>query len=377
MQPLTADQLTILTSPAVEVAAGCDLLNADLSFREDISDDLAGGQVAWTLHATVHRTVRLELTRPLRWGVDLVRPHMTVLDRMSGLSSRWNVGVFALTTPERTVGETPESYDVSGYDRLHLLQRQVGVDYSIAAGVTYRQALLDTFVAAGLSGVLIDGAAAENTLPVGRSWPLVAVTTDPDQTSTPVTWLRVVNDLQREWNGRGVYADENGRYRCEAYQDPTIRAPEHTFDADSPVTIVGEDRTLSEDVWGTPNRWVFRQSNRANTAPAPTEGDGIYTVVNQSDGPTSIDSRGLTWTSVVDFEAASQPVLVALGNRKVAADRHLTSRLKVTTGPWPCAGHGDVYAYSDLALGADRKVQAVRWGFDLSGSDVEWEWEVV
>jgi hypothetical protein len=375
VQPLTADQLKLLTSPAVEVSdVGCDLLNADLSFREDISDDLVDGQITWTLHATVHRAVRLELTRPLRWGVDLVRPHMTMTDRLSGLSSRWNVGVFALTTPERTVGETPETYDVSGFDRLHLLQRQVGRDYSVAAGVTYRQALLDTFAAAGLSGVLIDGAAADNTLPVTRTWRLVGDrVADPDQTDTPVTWVRVVNDLQRAWNGRGVYADENGRYRCEAYQAPQVRAPEHTFDADSPVTIIGEDRTATEDVWGTPNRWVFRRTNGGTGV----EGDGIHTIVNQSDGPTSINARGLTWTSVVDYEAASQAVLVALGNRRVVADRSITSRFKVTTGPWPCAGHGDVYAYRDVALGADRKVQAVRWGFDLSGSDVEWEWEVV
>jgi hypothetical protein len=375
VQPITADQLTILTSPAVEVTAGCDLLNPDLSFREDISDDLADGHITWTLHATVHRAARLELTRPLRWGVDLVRPNMTVTDRLSGLSSRWNVGVFALTTPERTVGETPETYDVSGFDRLHLLQRQVGADYTVAAGVTYRQALLDTFTAAGLSGVLIDGAAADNTLPVARSWPLVGDrVADPDQTDTPVTWVRVVNDLQRAWNGRGVYADENGRFRCEAYQAPDVRPTEHTFDADSSVTILGEDRTLSEDVWGTPNRWVFRRTNGGTGV----EGDGIHTIVNQSDGPTSIDARVLTWTSVVDYEAASQAVLVALGNRRVAADRRLTSRLKVTTGPWPCAGHGDIYAYSDLALGSGtRKVQATRWSFDLSGSDVEFEWEVV
>ncbi len=156
-----------------------------------------------------------------------------------------------------------------------------------------------------------------------------------------------------------------------------MRAPEFTFNADSSLSIVGEDRTLMEDVWATPNRWVFRQTNRPNGAPAPTEGDGIFTTVNQSDGPTSIDARGLTWTSVVDYEAASQAKLVDLGTRRVASDRRVTTTLKVSTGPFPGALHFDVFTYVDSAAGGTRKVQSTGWQMPLDGGNVEWNWEEV
>lgn len=381
MQPLARDGLSaaqvtgLLQSANLTVSAGCDLLNADLTLREDISDDLLGGTVERNLFATIHGTVSLTLTRALVWGVDLVRPWMTLTD--GTVTARFNLGVYALTTPERQVGQSPETFAVSGFDRVYLLAREVGATYTVTAGTTYRAAILAVFTAAGLTGVLIEGAAADDVLPKTRVWSLVGKSTDPDQTTTPATYLRIVNDLLTAINFRSVWADEGGLFRCESYRDPATRAPEFTFDADNiTLTIVGEQRTVVEDVWKTPNRWVFRQTNRPDGAPVATEGDGIYTLVNQADGPTSINSRGLTWTSVVDYEAATQAKLVSLGDRRVANDRRLTSQLKVTTGPFPVAGHADVYQYNDAAVG-NRKVQAVSWSMDLSGSDVSFDWETV
>lgn len=381
MQPLTADPrdglteaqvVSLLESPSLTVDFGAELLDSDLVFVEDISDDLAGGTVSRRMHTTVHGTCRLALSRQLAWGNDLVRLYMTLAD--GTVEARWNVGVFALTTPDRKVGESPETYDVQGYDRLHLLQRQVGADYTVTAGTTYRQALEDAFTAAGLSGVLIEGAAADDTLPADKTWALVPDDeSDPDQTDTPVTWLRVVNDLLQAINFRGVWADQDGIFRCEGYLAPSVRAVEWTFDADDVDTIVGADRTVSEDVWAAPNKWVFRWKNGGTGV----EGDGVYTV-DESD-TTNGDRLGrtLVWTSVIDYEAASQAKLVELGDRRVAADKRVTSRLEVTTGPMPGAGHADVFSYVDVELGGPRKVTAVEWEMPLDGGDVTWRWETV
>lgn len=386
MQPLARDGLSteqvtrLVTSSSPTVSAGCELLRADLSVAADISDDLESGSVTQQLYATIHRACTLRLARELVWGVDLVRPFMVL--SAEGMTVRVNVGVFALTTPERQVGESPVTYEVSGFDRVMLLARQVGSTYTIPAVVgtvptTYRKALLDTFAAAGLTGVLVEGAAADDVLPVARTWPLVGTNeADPDQTTTPATWLRVINDLLRAISFRAVYADENGLYRCESYRDPATRAPEFTFDADDLATIVGEARTVTQDVWRTPNRWVFRWTNRPGGM-ADVEGDGKYTRTNQSDGPTSIDARRLTWTEVIDYEAASQAKLQDLGNRRVAIDRQATKQLKYPTGPFPFAGHADVFTVRDVAAEVSVKVQATGWSFDLAGSDVRWDWEAV
>lgn len=375
MQPLTAEGARLLTAPDVTVSAGVELLTPALGFAADLSADLQGGEVKRAMLADVHGTCTLLLTRELVWGVDLVRPYMVLSDEKG--SERWNLGVYALTTPQSVVAEEPRTFQVDGFDRTYLLRREVGMDYSVAAGTTYRQALLDTFAAAGLgSGVLIEGSAADNVLPVTRLWPLVASSPDPDQTDTPVTWLRVVNDLLRAINFQAVWADQDGVFRCGLYRPPSSRPVEYTFNADT-GTIVGEQRTITGDRFASPNRWVFLQSNRPDGAPAPTEGDGIYTVNLPADDPLSAQQRGLVWNRVVKYEAASQAALVALGDRRVAGDRAVTTTFNVTTGPFPPAGHYDVFTYADTqALGTVR-VQAVEWTMPLDGGDVTWTWERV
>lgn len=375
MQPVTEEQKRILLAPAITVTSGLELLNADRAVVEDLTDVLVGGEVDRAMGRTPHGACTLDLERELRWGIDLVRPYMTVSD--GSAEARWNLGVFALTTPETIVGETPQVYRVQGYDRLHLLDRQVGMDYSVAAGTTYRDALRQVFADAGLTGALIAGSAADSVLPVTRLWPLVAETTDPDETNTPVTWLRIVNDLLRAINFRGVYADENGTYRCEPYVSPKDRAVEFTFDTDPKVSIVGEKREFIRDVWAIPNRWVFRQTNRPDGAPAATEGDGVYTYVLPPSHDLSAENRGLVWTSVVDYEAATQAALVALGDRRVAADLRATAKITVDTGPFPPAGHDDVFTYTDNEAGGSRKVVARAWSLPLDGSDMRWTWEDV
>lgn len=371
MQPLTATQRDLLTGDRLEVSAGLELLDLDLTVIDDLSDSLVGGKVSRNCHARIHGTCRLGLSTSLEWGRQLVRPYMTLSD--GTVEARFDLGVFMLTSPEVKVGESLPVHEVHGYDRLYLLDREVGAEYTVAAGTTYRAAILKVFTDAGLSGVLIDGDAADDTLPQVRTWALVGQSTDPDDTSQPVTWLRIVNDLLTAINYRAVWADQAGRFRCHRYVDPTARGTEFVFDATDPaVDIVGEDRTRIEDVWKTPNRWVFIRSNGGTGV----EGDGVYTVVNQSDGPLSIDARGLVWTRVFEYEAASQAKLVALGDRRVAQDRRSTVGFKVTTGVFPAAGHFDLFDFRDPDMGT-RRVQAVRWELDVTGGDTSWEWQAV
>lgn len=383
MQSLTGDprdefteaQITdLLLGAALEVDNGLELLDVDLNLIEDISDSLVGGSISWSLDAGIHRTCDLELTTALQWGAQLVRPFMSLSNGI--ITARWNLGVYMLTTPATRYGSAPRTYSVQGYDRLVLLNREVGADYTVTAGTTYRQALLDAFSAAGLAGVYIEGSAADNTLPADKSWPLVAKDeSDQDQTDTPATWLRVVNDLLQAINFRSVWCNEDGAYQCIAYKPPTERAPEWTFDAnDEHFSIVSENREEIKDVWKTPNKWVFRWKNGG----AGVEGNGVYTV-DESDAVNG-DSLGRTleWVSVVDYEAASQAKLEELGNRHVATDKRTVTTYELQTGTFPPAGHADIYTYTDAdGVGASMKVQAVRWKLPLDGGDIEWTWETV
>lgn len=369
----TAQITDLLLGPALEVDSGLELLDIDLNLIEDISDGLVDGSIAWSLNAGIHRTCDLEITRALQWGAQLVRPYMILSNGQ--ITARWNLGVYMLTTPVVRYGSSPRTYEAQGYDRLMLLNREVGVAYSVASGTTYRQALLNAFSAAGLTGVYIEGSAADNTLPATRSWPLVAKDeADQDQTDTPATWLRVINDLLQAINFRGVWCNEDGIFQCVAYQEPAVRAPEFSFDAnDEHISIVGEDREQVQDAWSTPNKWVFRWKNGGTGI----EGDGIYTVDESDTVNGDRLGRTLEWVSVIDYEAASQAKLVELGNRRVAADKRVVTTYELTTGTFPPAGHADIYTYADNELGAAQKVQAIRWKLSLNGGDTEWTWEVV
>ncbi len=373
MRAYSAAELAILTAPAVEVSAGCDLLNPDLSFREDISDYLVDGSVEWSLYASIHRTCDLALTRTLRWGVDYVRPYMILT--ANGASARFNAGVFLLTTPERRVGEVPETVDAQGYDRLSELIDELGQDYTITAGTTYRQALLDVFALAEVTGVLIEGSAADETLPQAKSYPLIGErVADPDQTDSPTTFLRVINDLLRQIRFRSLWCDENGVYRCQEYQAPSSRPDEFEFNADDTLAgIVGEDRSVLEDSWKVPNRWTFRWTN-------PPDGtllaDQSTVIVNQSDGPLSVDGRGRTKRVTIDYEAASRAKFLSLATDRVASDRAVSRRVELNTGPLPVAGHADIVKIIDSAAGLSGKAQAVSWSLPLDGADMTWNLEL-
>lgn len=368
MRALTPAEVDLLKDDEAEQSAGCELLDQSLAVVEDISDDFLGGSTSYGMNRPIHTTAALRFTRPLRWGIDHVRPYVEL--SKDGVTSRFYRGVFVMVTPTRKVGEVPETYEVEGYDRLYLLSRQVGADYSVAPGTTYRAALLAAFTAAGLTAVLIEGSAADDVVPdrgggVGHFWPLIPEdATDPDQTLTPTTWLRIINDLLQAVRFRSVWCDELGRFRCQEYQPPKDRAPEFTLDADELLTVVAEDREVIEDPWKMPNRWVFRWRNAPEATPLP---DQSYEVLLPADDPMSAANRGLTWTSVVDYDAASRARLVQLGDDRVASDRALTSRYEVTTGPFPVCGHADVYTYRDTEAGVDRKVQLIEADVDLLG----------
>lgn len=363
---LTAAQVSsLLTADAVEVSAGLELLDTTDTVVSDISDSLAGGEVSRSNYAAVHGTCRLQVEQALQWGRDRVRPYMVLSS--GGVSARFNLGVFVLTTPDSQLGDSVVVYDVTGYDKLYLLQSPVGDTYTVAAGASYLQAVKDAIAAAGAgSNVNLDSTKSGATLPAAMVWPL--------SSEKQATWLQVVNDLLAAVGYRGVWCDQDGYFRSEPYLAPVNRAVEWTFDLSSAANVVAEDRKVTADVWATPNWWRFIR-NGLTTAPA--EGSGQYTVINQSSGITSIDSRGRTVRKVVFLDAADQASLVTQGDRIVTQDKQVSATVAFSTGPFPIAGHFDVATYADAANGGSWKVQAREWRQPLDGGDVSWTWERV
>ena len=347
------------------ITPGLELLDSTNAVVSDISSLLAGGTVERQNYANVHGLCKLDIEGALAWGKDRVRPYMTLAN--NGISARFNLGVFVLTTPDAVRGESPIIYSVSGFDLLFLLQAGPCDTYVVTAGTTYLAAVQAVLTASGVGASLqLDGTLQSTTLPDSMVWALAP--------GTDVSWLRIINDLLAAINYRGLWADENGTFRSAPYLAPASRPIEWTFDtSDKTTNIVGETRTLASDVWGSHNWWRFV---RTPMTVQPVEGAGIYTVTNASNGRTSVSALGRTVRAPIQFlAAADQASLVAQGDRFVASEQSISRTFTISVDPLPIAGHFDIVQFNDD--GDSDRCQVTSWVIDLSGAQAQWTLEAV
>lgn len=394
---LTAAQVTaLIEAENIEVTAGLELYDSDENFIEDISDDLLDGTIDRGNYRTIHGTCRLRISRELVWGSQRVKPYLTLTsgagadgswgdgvwgdgtwNDIAGTSARFNLGVFLLSTPERRAGETPATFDVDGYDKLEILAHPHGISYEAAAGDAYLTLVEALIAGAGESKVLIDQSAAAEVLPTTRVWPLIRQAAD-EGIEQGATTLQIINALLESVGYRSLWVDQDGYYRAEPYRSPADRGAEWAYSADSATTTVAEDRIAGADYFDTPNR-IVAVRNDPGESTFPSEGDGIATALNQSDGPTSIDQRGRTITQIVMVDGvASQSVLEQRANEILDTAKRLDKRLSLSVSPNALHGHFDVVAVTDAQLGlGGAKYLVTDWSLPLDGGDMNLELRAV
>ena len=355
----TAQVIQIVTDPVIEVDAGLELLDTSNAFVEDISEWLipGGSSIELSSYRTIHRTCSLKLSTELNWGKARVRPYMTLTSATGAF--RANLGVFILSTPSTVAGEDLQTWEVQGYDLLEVLDHPHGESHLVASGTAYLAAVSGLVSAAGLP-FTATAAGDAPTLPADRLWPI-----DPDTTT-----LNIVNDLLGSAGYGAIYADASGTLRARPYQSPADRAVEWTYDAQDARTIVGPMREIRAEFTDASNRWVGIIDDPEWGA--VSEGNGLYTVTNQSDGVTSIDARGRTITRVERLGAANQASLVSRVNSMVDSDKRVASEMpNLSVGPNPLHGHFDVIQVTDTDLGFDSKCVVRSWSLSLDGSDAQ------
>lgn len=379
MQPPTAsprDQFTsaqitaLLVAPDLQVDYGVELLDASLNLVSDISADVSGGKVSRDNYASVHGTVTLTISRLLAWGKDRVRPYMLLSSATAGVSgARFNLGAMLLMTPDTQLEETPQSWTVTGYDQLHILQDSIGDSRSVLEGANVLTAVRAALTAAGITGpVLLDSAASASVLAATMTWPLTS--------SSSPKWVNVVNDLLASISYRGIWCDPDGAFRSGPYVNPSDRSSEWTFNVGDLVTgIVAPQRSVTNDLWGVPNWWRFLANGLTvppvELVPGTSTNNGMYTVQNPSTGLSSQASVGrVVHAAPVFLDAVDDVSLKAQGDALVATATRVSEVIAAKLSPFPLAWHFDVSMWSDAALGADRKVQCRSWDLPLDGSDM-------
>ena len=369
--PLTGAALVSLVESAhLQVSCGVELLTEQDVLIEDISADLqpAGSMVERKVGTLLPARCRLRLSRELQWGWQRVRPYISITDMQTGVTDRWNLGVFVLASPSRRAAEVPATFDVDGFDKIHTLNAPYGSSFQLAAGTGVLGAVSSLLTAAGETRVAIDQSAVAVTLPTARVWPL-------DQGTTR---LKVINDLLGLVGYVPLWSDRDGVLRSAPDVPRAQIGPMWAYSADSVQTsTVSVDREVSADLFAAPNRWVFVSDDPA-AGTFPAEGAGIYTVTNQSDGPASVDARRRTITQVVRLKAASQAALVVQGDQIVAAAKRVAQQLSMKAGPNPAHWDRDVVTVADAQLGlSGARFEVLSWRFPLDGADMDLELRAV
>jgi hypothetical protein len=376
MQPLVdpvrsdltdADVVALIQdSTAMTVSCGLELLARDLSVTADLSTDFAGGTVSRASYATLHGTAALSMSVLLDWGQALVRPNIVLSDGL--IQARFNLGAYFTSTPHWDLDVTPPVYDVAGFDVLHGLSSAVGEVYAVDAGAAYLTTVESILVAQGYTGAyVIDQQAIGSVLPTARVWLI----------DEQITWLTIVNDLLASIGYAGIWSDWDGRLQCRPYANPRERAPEWLYDTSSTTGMMTVSRTIEEDWFNAPNRWVGIRSNNVDSV-APAEGAGIYTAVNEFDGPASVEARGgRIFTRILPLDVADQAALIALTEQAIDADLRLKTSLSVGVAPNPLHWHFDRVLINDPAIGAAVDMLVTDWTLPLNGDDMRCEMTVL
>lgn len=375
----TAAQVTaVLTGPQVQVDVGLELLDSNDQFVQDISDQLtpSGSSVERDCAADVQGTCTLVLSQALNWGTARVRPYMLLTgpdDTGTVITCRFDLGVFVLTTPQRVVGESVDVYQVTGYDKNYLLQNIVGDSRTYTAGSGVLTSVEAVIAEANPGGaVLLDATSAGATLPADKVFPF--------SSSEQASYLSIANALLATISYRPLWVDQDGVFRSEPTPDPASVAEDWTFTADDPLqSLIGVARTLTNDLWGAPNQWIFTNTTMPDvddglgdggTVPAtPTSGDGIYKYDNLTTGPSSQSALGFVRRAAYFIDAADQASLQAAAVIQIALDSNVIWSVDTTMAVWPLAGHYDVYVLQDAMLGGSFKVQQMKWSLPLSVTD--------
>ena len=334
-------QTSVIRAAALRVNLGAELLDTTDQVVQDISDSVISVIVDRDATASVHGTAKIRLVRELNWESQRIRPHVTLTDETSGETHRWDLGIYLPETPRRNVQQQPQTYTVEAYDKLTLLNTPIGFTYRVAAGDFYLTAaaqLLDGFQ----TGYVIDQTAAAKALPTERIWEI-------DQSNT---YLKVINELLQAVNYEPLHANRQGTYIARAWQPPRNRAPIFAYSTEAADSIILSGGLTEEtDLWAVPNKWVFVLDDPDPAGTIPLEGAGIYTVVNQTDGATSVTSRGWTKTKVARLDVADHLSLVAEGDRIVAEDKQPTTEVPLSTQINPLHWHRDVVTVTAPQIG--------------------------
>lgn len=358
----------LLSTSNLAVESGADRLLADLSLAEPLGEYIKGApEVSYDSTVAVGGSVQVTMpsTNPVGRD-DFIRPWVRLTDLNTGVTARFNCGVYTLVSPRFSLSQL-QDVDYTGYDLCYLLQQDYPDSYYLSAGSSVTEEVV-RLITEILPYVVVNVITPDED------------TLDSDITialsGTPYTYLTIINALLAAVGCDNLWADWEGVLQINPYVKSLEREVEWYFNADDEFGAVGPDREVSQDTYNIPNCWVFIMDG---LTAEPVEGSTQFTYEDYDPGSPSSLANSTRFQRVYFVSATSYAALVQAGYAQVTRDKAPVETITFKTPPIPIAWRLDQLFYYDSALAEVppsnlpyRRCVGVSWTMPLDGSDMSW-----
>jgi len=288
-------------------------------------------------------TINEGLGDQINYMNDLIRPYMGVQMDDGGWCDI-PLGVFMLSTSDRTSQDGTVTRDIDGYDLTQLLvQDKVEHRYLVAKGTLYTDA-----IAALLSGVgpyfISD---SSSTLGADRTWP------------PGTSKLTIVSNLIKGIGFRPLFFDAWGTAQVLPFVAPSDDTSGWTYATDD-ASLIGPQATQTIDLFDIPNVFV-RVIDVSNKTLLTS------TFVNSNpDSPTSTVNRGrriVDWAEAND--ASDQAALDAVARKAAVDASQVYETVSLPTVLMPFHQDRDIVTVQHDGLGVSEDFLETSWSMDL------------
>ncbi|TFE02891.1 hypothetical protein [Jeotgalibacillus salarius] len=325
-----------------------DLLNKEDQRIGDVSHLVVADSSTIDMdnEAEIHRTAKFQIkdTGEINYLSDRIQPFARL--RIRNETIEFPLGVFLLSTPEKSYQQRVIYRNVEAYDKLQILiDDGFTARYVADEGEYVTDVITDIIQSTGVTQINIEKSDVQ--LPTWFSW-------DPDTSR-----LEVINSLLQAINYEKIYVDEYGYFTSRPYRNPSTRSSEFEYKTDQ-WSVITPGATALQDFFAVPNQWVGVISE-------PDRVPLTYTYENMSpDSPTSIPARGRTVTKYIDVDAADITSLQGIVQKQAFQDSQVYTEMTFQTAIMPMHSHKDIYRLQHDILGVNAKFQELGWSMTLA-----------
>ncbi len=325
----------------------------EIKFRYELLDkferrkftlrNVIDAEISMAAFAEIKRTGRFTIKEgeDIDWLNDRIQPFF-LLKMPDGGWVEWSLGIFLLSTPNRSHHTGGVFRDVEAYDGLIILRDDKFLSrYTIPANTKYTDAIKTLLTSAGITKMNIES--KDDTIKTAKEF-------EPGTEK-----LKAINELLRDINWTTLWVDERGYYTSGRYTSPADRPSEYDY-FDDELSIISGDIIEKLDLVNIANSWVVVASN-------PEEEPLTSNYVNDNpDSPTSTINRGRVIADYREIESISnQQALDEYVERLAYNASQIYGYLNFETALNPLHSYSDVYNIRHNGLGVEDKYSETNW----------------